>query len=211
MDNNKGTSTLQERAGVIVGILEGAGLGEVVARCLSLGADGATRCKAKSKDGCLFCTTHSNSGAIASPELKAAYQLNQGLLKPLMVAAKAPGGVYETKAAREAAKAKSAAPKQAHKVEANMCKKTNGQKCTVPTRNTDGYCHHHRAQVPKADVPKADDQEEEEQEVEAQEPIFFAEAPAAPVQPQTKSRAKDVPEVPVRLQPTRSKRRVSAK
>ena len=151
------TDLVQHHATMIVDHIKNEfGKGELFLRCLSLNSSGTGRCKTPAARGGLFCSSHSQSGVIASPELKAANQLSPKLLGPLV--SKATGGVFESKAVKDAFKAKTGVKKLAKSIDANQCKKTNGQVCTTPTRNADGYCHHHRGQVPK--VAEEDDEEQ---------------------------------------------------
>ena len=144
------TKNIHQHAALIVDLIKSNfGKGEFLVRCLSLNATGASRCNATAKKDCLFCATHAKAGVIASPELLAAYQMNPDQVRPFLAQQKQTGGgLFETKAAKDAVKVKATVPKLKKKVETNNCKKTNGDACTTPTKFSDGYCHHHRSQAP---------------------------------------------------------------
>lgn len=132
-------------------------------QCLSLNSSATERCKTHAKSKSLFCTVHCEGGVIASPELKLAFETGSALIQPYVTTEAVPGGVFENKTTKDQVKVKNSSTlKLAHKVEANKCKKKNNQPCTTPTRNADGYCHHHRAQAPKEEKLEETDEMAEE-------------------------------------------------
>ena len=148
------TAQVHQNAITLVEFIKtGFGKGEFLVRCLSMNCSNSGRCKSTSKHGSLFCGIHCKAGVIASAELLSAYQLSPQLVRPFITIEKVPGGIFESKAARDAMKLKELAPKQSKKVVHNKCKKANGQVCQTPTRFIDGFCHHHRHQA--TTVPRA--------------------------------------------------------
>jgi hypothetical protein len=171
------TAQAQPQTNVIFDLIRGNfGQGQLFIRCLSLNADGASRCKCKSKAQSLFCPNHCKGGVIASTELKAAYQEEPDLLRPFLILERVPGRIFETRNAKEDSKVRDNAPKLARKVDRNNCVTKKGQLCTTPTKYADGYCHHHRGQIrneePVAQPIRVADLVEEEEEEEMDEATF---------------------------------------
>ena len=166
-DQNFVSAQAHQQGSIVVELVKsGFGKGEALVRCLSQSSSGSDRCKSTAKSGDLFCNSHLKSGVIASPVLKAAFQISPDTIKPFVVKERLTAGIFENKNAKDTAKSKDAAPKQAKKVQRNKCKKTNGQECTTPTRFIDGYCHHHRGQLIKAAHVAHVAHEEEQDDVE---------------------------------------------
>jgi hypothetical protein len=183
------SASVHQRGKIIIDLIKSDfGKGEFAVRCLSLNASSSGRCKGFAKCGSLFCTSHSKMGVVASPELLSAYNINKEAVRPFVAPDKVPGGVFETKASLDLNKRQQMAPKSPKKIAVNKCKKATGEICTTPTRFLDGYCHHHRGQVPGAAVAAAaappEDQEEEQQDemLEEEQPII------APVATRTRNK-----------------------
>lgn len=144
-------ASIRQKAAIVIQMLKtNFGMEELSCRCMSLNSVASDRCKSQAKQGNLFCAKHQTSGAIASALLKVIFEIEPELIRPLVTQTHIPGGLFETKIARDAAnRSGDDVIRLAKKVEKNNCKKVDGSQCSTPTKNSDGYCHNHRSQKPK--------------------------------------------------------------